>query len=73
MVEGMHLQVKQYEEWLQIMKDYSTVFSKGEKTSVSCAIDNVIEGTMQNKGVRAYIQIFNIMIYDINFKILHVF
>jgi hypothetical protein len=45
----MNLQAKQYEEWLQIMQDYSTVFSKGDEKPLSSTIDGVGEDSKQSK------------------------
>ena len=49
----MVLQVKQYEEWLDIMKDFSTVFSSENNSKpLRKAIDGIIEKSQSNANVR---------------------
>ena len=51
--EAMVLQVKQYEEWLDIMKDFSTVFStENNSKPLRKAIDGIIEKSQSNANVR---------------------
>jgi hypothetical protein len=51
--EAMVLQVKQYEEWLDIMRDFSTVFSSENNSKpLRKAIDGIIEKSQSNANVR---------------------
>ena len=51
LAEAMMLQAKQYEEWLEVMKDFSTVFSTGDSKPISKLVDGIIEKSQGNSQV----------------------